>query len=130
MRAVLKLERIGDNQFALRRAKAQNKVDRSVREPSFEWHGQRAWVARLAGYDLVYGFRREFMRGQVDYSEANSTGSRGIFEYFPLPPGIYEVNEPMSWKYCRRYFCRVEGETIVEIDRLEVERCLTSIISE
>lgn len=125
MRAVLKLEHIGDNRLSFDRAEALGKVTRHPWRPKIEWHGKRAWVARIVGFDDVYGFQREFIRGLRDYGEANSTGSRGIFEYYPLKPGIYEVSEPSTWKHCRRYFCRVEGEDIVEVDFKEVYNALT-----
>ncbi len=130
MRAVLKLERIGDNHLAFERAKRHGKVRRNAQQQDFDWHHKSAWVARIVGMDEVYGFKRQFIRGMLDYGQANSTGSRGIFEYFVLKPGIYEVSQPVTWKYYRRYFCRVEGETITEIDWPEICRCLTSTILE
>jgi hypothetical protein len=130
MRAVLKLERIGDNRLAFQRAKEQGKVRRNAQQQDFDWHHKRAWVARIVGLDDVYGLQREFIRGMTDYGEANSTGSRGIFEYYPLKDGIYEVSEPISWKHCERYFCRVEGEDITKIDFKEVYNALTLVIPE
>lgn len=110
MRAVLCLEDIGwgdtDKHAALRPGQSP-----------------RPWVARLLRYEqgeLVFGkFEREFVRGQRDFSQTNRSGSRGIFIYYALKPGIYEVNDRTSWSNTRRYFCRVDGVVITEISRTE-----------
>jgi len=89
------------------------------------------WIAQLTGLDDRYGFAREFVRGQRDWSQAKMTGSRGIYVYYPLDPGIYEVNERESWKHVRRFFIRVsEDGGVSEIDRSEVISCLTNDTSE
>ena len=85
----------------------------------------KPWVARLLGLDDVYGFKREFMHGHRDYSRA--TRSRGVYEYFALEPGIYEVNERISWKHTRRYFIMVTDDAeIRHIDRAEVIQWLAN----
>lgn len=114
MRAVLKLERFDNDRYA-----------------KYMGHDKsNCWVARLLGLDEKWGFAREFIRGQADWSQAKMTGSRGIFVYYALPNGIYEVNKRISWKHVKRYFIRVENAEITEIDREEVLRCLTSDTSE
>ena len=130
MLAVLKLELIGDNFFSYRRARASGKAREN---PRVERYGEMlgrdkspSWVARITGLDDKYGFAREFQRGQKDYSRANSIGSRGIYEYFALPDGIYEVHERLTWRRTRRYFIRVKDTAITEISREEVEQCLKS----
>jgi len=110
MRAVLKLEKFDNVGYA--RFMGRNKSN--------------PWVARLRGLDEKWGFARKFMHGQTDYSQAKMTGSRGIFIYYALPDGIYEVNERVSWKHVKRYFIRVEGIEIVKISREEVLKCLES----
>lgn len=83
------------------------------------------WVAQITGTDSRYGLARRFLRGQVDYSGSNSVGSRGIVEVFALRPGIYEVNERLSWKRLRRYFLQVtEDGGKAEIGKDEVLACL------
>jgi hypothetical protein len=84
------------------------------------------WVARLLGLDDQYGFAREFVRGYTDYSKASGTGAHGIFIYYALEDGIYEVNKRLSWKHVKRYFIRVLDGTITEITREEVLQCLTT----
>lgn len=113
MRAVLKLELIG--------------VDCGARYYGYMgFDKSKPWVARLLGMDDKFGFKREFVNGQRDYSNASGTGARGIYAYYPLKDGIYEVNERTSWKSVRRYFIRVQGTIITEISREEVLRCLSA----
>lgn len=110
MRAVIKLERFDNVGYAQYMGR-----DKS-----------NCWVARLMGLDERYGFKREFVRGQADWSCAKMTGSRGIFVYYALTTGLYEVNERVSWKHVRRYFIRVEDAQYSEISKDEVLKCLTS----
>lgn len=132
MLAVLKLEIIGDNYHTYRRDRAKGQA-REV--PHMERYAdmlgrdkKQPWVAHITGFDEKYKFEREFLRGQRDYSRANSTGSRGIYEYFALTAGVYEIHARVSWRRTRRYFIRVTGTEITEISREEVERCLRSAI--
>lgn len=129
MRYVLKLEAIGDNYSAyLRHFLKSKKVEFGYHElQAFRLGNKRfvPWVARLTGLDAHFGFVREFVRGQKDYSEATSSGSRGIYFYYALKPGLYEINERVTWKRARRYFARVvDDKTLIELSREEVMRCL------
>lgn len=129
MRAVLKLEIIGDNYLQRRKLIEAGKAPRPHLK---EWirilrYGRkqfRPWVARITGFHNKYGFTREFIVGMRDYSDANSIGSRGVYEYFALEPGLYEVNECVKLGLARRYFIRVENTEITEISRKEVLQCL------
>lgn len=124
MRAVLRIELIGDDFFWHQRRNLLS-FDQWLRQAKrFGYDKSNSWVARITGLDEKYGFKREFLRPTRDYSQANSTGSRGIFAYYILPSGIYEVNHRESWKRIRRYFCRVEGTEIIEISKDEVIQCL------
>lgn len=115
MKAVLQLECIGDNYIQrarlIRQGKAQ--MPREVRQfvPIIKYGQKRfcVWVARQ-----VDG-KRKFVTGMRDYSLANSIGSRGIFEYFALDDGVYEVNECMALGKSRRHFIRVQNAEIEEI---------------
>lgn len=126
MRAVFRLEMIGDNFFAYKRfaQKRNERYERDVYLRGMARSELKPWVARILGPDKKYGLQREFLHGQRDYTFANSIGSRGIYEYFALTPGVYEVNERLTWKRARRYFVRVEGTEIAEISRDEVLECL------
>lgn len=83
----------------------------------------RPWVARIGGLCPQYEFVRQFADGHKDYREANGTGSRGVWVYYELPPGLYEVQEPQQRRH-RRYFARVENLQMVEIEKSEVLACL------
>lgn len=78
------------------------------------------WVARLTGFDDEYFFKREFVRGQRDFSCAKMTGSRGVYVYYALTPGLYEVNERISWKHVSRWFCQVKNGEIIKLSKREV----------
>lgn len=138
MRAVLKLEFIGENYFAYQREKKKSEGQSAYEiDKSVERYGSilgrdksRPWVARVTGVqDDGYTFVREFMNGQIDYSHANKNGSRGVYLYYPLKDGMYEVNARERWTKVRRYFIRVKDTQITEIPREEVYRCLASSIS-
>lgn len=125
MLAVLELEIIGDNYYASKRAGTEAVAKETRYAGMMGRDKTRPWVAKLTGLDPKFGFARQFVKAQQkDYSRANSVGSRGVYLYFVLEPGIYEVHERQTWKRTRRYFCQVEGEKITEIGRDEVVRCL------
>jgi hypothetical protein len=122
--AVLRIEFIGENYYAY---KKQATIPHEATERYKGYLGcnqSRPWVKQITK-DTQGRLMREFMNGQIDYSKANSTGSRGIFLYFYLPPGIYEVNERVSWTRVRKYFIRVERTEIQEITQEEVEQWLS-----
>jgi hypothetical protein len=124
MLAVKKLEFIAENYFAYRR---QSPYPHRPSDSYGDYLGRdksRPWIARLIGLDETYGFKREFVRGQIDYSQSNQIGSRGVYIYYPLKEGLYEVNERETWTRVRRYFIRVQGMTITEIAREEALACL------
>lgn len=120
--AVLKLEFIAENYYAYKR-QATEVHEATERFKGYLGRNQsRPWVKRLAR--VGERLEREFMNGQIDYSQANSTGSRGVYLYYYLPAGIYEINERCTWTRTRRYYCRVEKGQVVEIDKEEVEQWL------
>ena len=128
MRAVLELELIGDSSYETVRRLESGRLGRELqpyeitRQYKLGNRSLRPWVARILGFESHYGFRREFVRANhKDYSRANSTGERGIYAQYILTPGVYEVQERVSWKNARRYFLRVaEDGTKEEITPDEV----------
>jgi hypothetical protein len=84
------------------------------------------WVAEITGYDRRYGLSRSFLRGQDDYSSANSTGSRGVYRIYILESGrYYEVKCRITWKKDDRYFCKVtEAGEIIHVEQLEIDQWL------
>lgn len=126
MRAVLELELIGENYFAYQRSAKQRHKPTERLQEYLGGDQSRPWVKRIIGYDpSIQAFISMPVNGQIDYSRANSTGSRGVYLYYILTDGIYEVNERETWKRVRRYFIRVQGTTITEIEREEVMQCLS-----
>lgn len=102
MYASLKIERIGN--------------DRLGHQP--------AWVKLVKGL-IPRGLIEEFIQGNADYSNANSVGSRGIFEFYLLQEGeIYHVSSPRNFKQRDTYFCRVENGEIIRMEFDEVIKAL------
>lgn len=128
MRAVVRLELIADDFFYHQKHGGR----------PFDWllhymmrlgpDKSPSWLAHLVGHD-GHRFVREWPNGVRDYSEANRSGSRGIFVYYALPDGIYEVNDRYHWNKVRRYYIRVSDATITEITREEAIACLKSATS-
>lgn len=84
-------------------------------------YARRAWTARIIGLDERFGLRREFLFPKRDFRDGSGTGNRGVMLLFCLEDGsFFEVNEPLSWKRDRRYFCRSEQGRIVEVDEAAV----------
>lgn len=83
-------------------------------------HGGRPWVARIVGLCPTYEFAREFASGAKDYRDANKDGSRGVWLYYQLPPGLYEVKRLTDHGASERYFARVENLTMKRIEKREV----------
>lgn len=75
--------------------------------------GERPWVARITGTDSKFGLAREFVRGVVDYSHANSVCSRGVKTTYALAAGTYQINDPQTWKRTARYFVAVAADGTV-----------------
>lgn len=130
MRAVLKLESIGDNYFAyLRHKKKTGSVVPKMERlgEALGYNKKPTWVARLLGYDGL-NFEREFVWGQKDYLNSNGTGSRGVYIYYPLIDGIYEINERKTWRRIKRWYAKVNGDKIMEISKDKAIQCLLKII--
>lgn len=84
MRYVLKMESIGD--FAATNAARRwirgrdiNKRDLFLLQNASKL---KPWIAEITGTDPKYGFTRDFLTGQKDYSEASGAGNRGVWFYY------------------------------------------------
>lgn len=79
------------------------------------------WVAKIVGISKRFGYDREFQEHKKDYSDSNRCGSRGVFYFWTLDDGIYEVQELRPRKKPIRYFIETTGrgktgiETISEV---------------
>lgn len=82
--------------------------------------GTRAWVAKvsLSGRKI----ERSFVKPLVDYADANSKFSRGVYKYYFLDNGDYEISSPQSWKCTDRYFLRVKDGKAWGIDKDQICR--------
>jgi hypothetical protein len=91
---------------------------------------KKPWVARIDGTCEVYKYRRVFMKSIKDYTYSAKSG-RGTEYYYQLPPGIYEVCYPYSWKHDERYFMVVTSEgQMGRIEQEQVDAWLKNITSE
>jgi len=84
------------------------------------------WVAEITGFDPKYKYARNFLKRKLNYSRANSVGSRGVFAEYILESGkIYEVKCKKSWQNSERYFCTVNQDgDIVKLDESEIQEWL------
>lgn len=95
------------------------------------YNQHKPWVSRLCGFDPRYGYKRQFVKNSVvDYGKANSLGSRGIFRYYVLDEGVYEVSERVSWQRVERYFILAINGGWEKIPESEVREWLKNASSE
>jgi len=88
---------------------------------------QRQWVAEITGLSATSKdkFNKHYLRGKIDYSKANSKGTRGVYAYYILEEGrLYEVNSPVAWKRDDHYYCTVKDGQIIRLTEREVQECL------
>lgn len=119
----LKLEWIGENIHhkakAFRMAGREFVPQRRIDVP------RRPWVARLLGRCRKHTFQREFVKGLKDFASSNSVGSRGVFLYFHLDDGLYEVHELVTWDRADRYYLRIINGRATRLRLMEAIQCLT-----
>jgi hypothetical protein len=120
LKVTLALECIGDDIAQAMKAKVQVPTLKAWRM------GKQPWVAEITGTHPTYGFQRQFIYGQKDYSQGNSVGSRGVYRYYQLEPGkLYEVFSRATWNRSERYFCQVADGALVKMTIEEVYTCLS-----
>ena len=91
---------------------------------------ERHWVAEIKGFCDKYKYKRKFLTHKKDYSEANSTGTRGVYAYYILEDGgVYEVEEPVSWRNSDRYFCTVDRGQLLKLSGEEVDSWLSGTLT-
>ena len=126
----IKIERIGDDTDALLGMwrKVANDIVPGLGDVTFGTERAcKAWCAEITGFHPKYRFERKFMRANRDYTYANKTGSRGVYDYFNLENGhIYDISSPISWKNTERYYCRIENNELVKMNKKEVEEWLNT----
>ena len=71
------------------------------------------------------GIQKKYLKRQVDYTDANKDGTKGVYIYYILRPGfVYEVLEPVTWKTNIKYFCIVQNGELIKSCNLEGFECL------
>jgi hypothetical protein len=132
MKHIITVEAIGDDFADL--AKRMRGLARRV-ESAMPGYGRMfdpdasgsPWVAEIIGTHPTFRFERRFLKGQKDYSNGNSKGSRGVMLYFVLEEGlIYEISKRASWKNRMRYFFRILDGREEELTEQEVLTCLNT----
>lgn len=107
------------------------KIEKSI-------YGNRAklslpWVALLEDECPKFGFTREFVKRDLDFSKSNGSGSRGVFFTYILEEGkVYEIFRNVTWRRSERIFAIVSNEgDLVEIDKDEAQTIIAhNIIDE
>lgn len=127
MKNIITLELFGENTrqlFKLYRRTFELFGYEHFFDENFGVPSRSIWVAEITGPDDRYRLARSFLRGKFDYSHANGVGSRGILVEYILSSGhIYEVQEQISWKSIRRYFCTVDAATGEIVELSEEHAC-------
>ena len=114
----IKIERIGDNLSSRMKlyTKQINNILPGLGEAVIGKFPSRGWCAEIIGLHPKYKFDRRFLKPNVDYSQANGIGSRGVYLYYNLDENhIYEISEPKSWKRTDRYFAIVKDNKLCRI---------------
>ena len=127
MKATLGLELLGENvnqQLKLYKDIVDEALGDGVGEFVFGKWPPPCWVAKITGFDDKYKYKRQFQRYKKDYRYSNKAGSRGLYAWYILAPGYYEVKKRLSWSRNERYFCKVENGEIVRVDESEVRQWL------
>lgn len=130
----IKLERIGDDERWICSKKTKEEIvslyiQKRIRDKrSILLKGEsRAWCAKLIGIknNDIFLIKKELLKPNISYLEANGTGSRGVHAFYNLENNnFYEINDPISWKKDHHYFCKIENNTLTEIILKEVFECL------
>lgn len=119
LKLVLKLECLSDQHWKNRRLlkliyRNSNKYLRQTKTGSDLYY--HPWVAEIKGFSEKYNFDRLFIKGTKDYSEANSSGTKGVYMYFFLNKNkLYEACENISFLERKRVFIKTENNIITKI---------------
>ncbi len=82
----------------------------------------RPWLAELIRPCPTFGYVREFVDAKVDYTRANSAGTRGVWFWWTLESGrFYETRYPVSWtRRAHRFLTVTSGGDVVDISEDEI----------
>mgnify|MGYP001482488234 FL=1 len=118
MKAYLEIELFGEDARQMMRLweAIGNMASPGLGTATFGGMPPSGWVAEITGFDQKYKYARKFLKRKLDYSRANSKGSRGVYAEYILESGkIYDVKQQISWKRVHRYFCTVnqDGDIVI-----------------
>jgi len=87
---------------------------------------RNSWICEITGFHYKYKYSRAFLRYDIDFTDSNSTGSRGIFAIYTLETEkVYEIKSQVSWKGILQYFAIVTDDGYIEeISKEEVDEWL------
>lgn len=119
MLTVIKLELVADN---IHWANKNGAMDRDFQKWLRQWRRLGSdksftWIKRVLPDN-----GREYIQGVRDYSRANYSGSNGIYAYYALKPGVYEINHRYKINKVRHYFIEVTDDGFTEIDEQEISK--------
>ena len=87
---------------------------------------RRPWVARIQGTCPKYNLERKFEWAMKDYRDASRSGRSGIYHYFFLRPGVYEIYEILNTTRTTRYFGVSDGGVFARVEKDEVMKWVGS----
>jgi|GEM_PF-5732099 len=129
----IKIERIGDDERWISTYKTKNELikmynDKRIRDTRYINNPgkSRAWCAKIiiAKIGETEIIKREFIKPNISYLEANSKGSRGVFAFYNLENNfIYEVCSPLNWKHDDHFFCKVIDNNLIVINKGDIFKC-------
>jgi hypothetical protein len=89
------------------------------------------WVAKVTGLCDTYGLARDFQSPVYDYTYARGKrAGRGIYLYWFIGSGLYEIYRPVSWKHHERFYFWVANDGSWHELKKEAAQCLASAILE
>jgi len=123
LRVVLKLECLSDRHWRNRRlAKLiysnSGVPSRATKKGSDIYY--HPWVANVEISESGLITSRNFIKGTKDYSDANSSGIKGVYMYFFLENNkLYQVCEHISFIEKEKYLIKIESGEFERIDHME-----------
>jgi hypothetical protein len=124
MKHLIKIEAIGDDSFQTLSGMSKFMSQFIDRKP--EKISPYYWLAELTGLSDTYKFERIFLKGNKDYSLANSKGSRGVFIYYTIEEEkFYEIKKPVTWRRTDRYFFTWYNNREYRLTEQQVIECLS-----
>lgn len=93
------------------------------------WNKTGPSVSKVTSFNRDRGdFNRAAIHGYTDYAQANSTGSRGVYKFYFVEDGLYEIKARVSWKKVEHYFLLVENGQQTRLTFLEAVEWLKKVL--